>query len=803
MFWPGVATLWGALLSGLASMYGYFRADRASARAAAGDTESWLGFARRAYALFAGCVVATAAILMSLILNHRFDVSYVASYSSRDLPLHFLISCFWAGQEGSFLLWIFWGSLIGLFVWRSAKEMEAPVMMVYLSTFLALVAILCRQSPFRLLATVPPDGGGLNPLLQDYWMVIHPPVMFLGFASLSVPFSFAIAALWKKRWDSWIVRAIPWALLTFLTLGTAILMGGYWAYKTLGWGGYWGWDPVENTSLVPWLLTVALVHGMFLQRSRRKHRKVNLFLAILAYICILYGTFLTRSGVLADFSVHSFVDLGITSWLVADLVGFLLLGVGLLAWRWKSIPAEQEESPVLSRSVLFIIGVAALVGLGLVILLGTSSPLITRLSGKPSQVSNDFYRLTATPGGFLLALLFALVPFVSWKGETASSLWKSASRSLAIALAVVVFAAVVGAHRPEALLFVAVTAFGFDMNLRAVIRKARNGKFGGAGGYLAHVGVSIMLAGIVLSALYAVSQRIALPKNTPVSVAGYTMTFTSVIPPTETTKQSMEVLVRSPKGKIFYAYPKMYINTRTNQLMANPSIKSNPVMDLYISPQEYDPGAPMKLGKELTLRKGQSTTLGGFAIRFDEFEVDRSKMTEGVKELEIRSHLTITPSGKAPFPGDARLRRAPGRRLAERRQAVQHPGNGRGGDDGPGRFGGRGIPRPECHRTRRRLRRGDAGDPLRRRDPQAADLAGVGRVLRHDVRRPSGLPQTLGTGARGRARGRQDRRPTPPPPLPRRRSSPLPCTPAPRRKPRSVRGRACRGTRSSFRSPRA
>jgi cytochrome c-type biogenesis protein CcmF len=656
MFWPGVATLWGALLAGLASLYGYYRADRNASRAVAGDTpagagdtQSWLVFARRAYALFAGCSVATAAILMSLILNHRFDVAYVASYSARDLPIHFLISCFWAGQEGSFLLWIFWGSLIGLFVWRSAKEMEAPVMIVYLASFLALVAILCRQSPFRLLATVPPDGAGLNPLLQDYWMVIHPPVMFLGFASLSVPFSFAIAALWKKRWDGWIVRAIPWALVSFVTLGTAILMGGYWAYKTLGWGGYWGWDPVENTSLVPWLMTVALVHGMFLQRSRHRHRKVNLFLAILAYVCILYGTFLTRSGVLADFSVHSFVDLGITGWLVADLVGFLLLGAVLLAWRWRSIPSEQEETPALSRSVLFIVGVATLVGLGLVILLGTSSPLITRLMSKPSQVSTDFYRVTTTPGAFLLLLLFALVPFVSWKGETASSLGKSASRSLAVAFAIAVFALILGARKPEALLFVAATAFAFDMNLRAVIRKAKNGKFGGAGGYLAHVGVSIMLAGVVLSGLYAVSRRVLLPKNTPVSVAGYAMTFTSVVPPSENSKQSMEVRVRSPKGKEFYAYPKMYVNTRTNQLMANPSIRSNPVMDLYISPQEYDPGSPFKLGKDLPLRKGQSATVGGMGIRFDSFQVNREQMMKDGKDLLIQAQVTLTPPGKAPF----------------------------------------------------------------------------------------------------------------------------------------------------------
>jgi cytochrome c-type biogenesis protein CcmF len=259
--WPGVIAIWSSLFAGLAAAVTYLLVDR--------GRKELLALARTLYTAFMVSVVASAAILMTLLLQHRFDVSYVNSYSALDLPLHYLISTFWAGQEGSFLLWCFWGSIIGLFVWRTAKEQEAPVMVVYLSTFLGIIAILCKQSPFKLLPPpAPVDGTGLNPLLQDPWMVIHPPVMFLGFASLSVPFSFAIAALWKKRWDGWITRALPWALLTFLTLGTAILMGGYWAYKTLGWGGYWAWDPVENTSLVPWLATVALVHGMFLQKTR-------------------------------------------------------------------------------------------------------------------------------------------------------------------------------------------------------------------------------------------------------------------------------------------------------------------------------------------------------------------------------------------------------------------------------------------------------------------------------------------------------------------------------------------------------
>ncbi|HSE63041.1 MAG TPA: cytochrome c biogenesis protein CcsA, partial [Thermoanaerobaculia bacterium] len=501
-FWPGVAAIWAALFFGLAAMVTYFRVDR--------GRHDLLSVARSAYAAFATSVVAASVVLMMLLIQHRFDVAYVNSYSSTDLPFHFLISTFWAGQEGSFLLWCLFGSLIGLFVWRSAKEQEAPVMIVYIATFIGIIAILCKQSPFKLLPPpAPTDGVGLNPLLQDPWMVIHPPVMFVGFASLSVPFAFAISALWKKRWDGWVPRAIPWALVSFVTLGTAILMGGYWAYKTLGWGGYWGWDPVENTSLVPWLFTTALVHGMFLQRVKKRHRKVNLILACASFATILYGTFLTRSGVLADFSVHSFIDLGITGWLVSILGFFLLLSIGLIALRWRRVPVlEEEETGLLSRGVFFILGIAVFCALACVILLGTSAPLLTRLSGNPSQVQTTFYNKTAAPAALLLAVLSGLVAFVSWKGASARELFVSTRRSLLVGAAAVVLSLLLGGRDPASLVLLFVAAAAADMNLRAVIRKAKNGKFGGAGGYLAHVGVGIMLAGIVVSGVYARTERL-------------------------------------------------------------------------------------------------------------------------------------------------------------------------------------------------------------------------------------------------------------------------------------------------------
>jgi cytochrome c-type biogenesis protein CcmF len=636
-FWPGVVALWGALLAGLASVVFYFRADR-------GHTEA-LPLARNTYTAFATCIVAAAGTLMALILQHRFDVSYVNAYSSRDLPLHFLISTFWAGQEGSFLLWLFWGAIIGLFVWRSAREQEAPVMIVYLATFLGVVAILCKQSPFKLLPPpVPEDGVGLNPLLQDPWMVIHPPVMFSGFASLSVPFAFAIAALWKKRWDGWVTRAIPWALFTFLTLGTAILMGGYWAYKTLGWGGYWGWDPVENTSLVPWLFTAALVHGMFLQRARKRHRKVNLILASGAFITILYGTFLTRSGILADFSVHSFIDLGITGWLVGILLGFLGLSVAMIAWRWRSIPVfAEEEPPLLSRSVLFILGIASFCVLGFVILLGTSAPLLTRLTGNPSQVQTPFYNRTALPGAILIGLLVALVPFVSWKGETGKDIASSSRRSLLVALAGTVLAFILGARQAATLVVLFVAFYAADMNLRAVVRKAKNGKWSGAGGYLAHVGLGIMLAGIIVSGVYSRSTRLTLPVNEPTDVAGSKLTFLRVIPGSATRKQAVEVRVQTPEGKVYYAYPKMYINSRTNQLMVNPAIHNTATGDFYIAPQSYDPGQPEQVGRDVKLNKGTTQSIDGTGFTFRDFNADRSAMMKGEKTVLVLTDVTITP----------------------------------------------------------------------------------------------------------------------------------------------------------------
>ncbi|HKI86564.1 MAG TPA: cytochrome c biogenesis protein CcsA [Thermoanaerobaculia bacterium] len=336
LYLPGALALWCALAFALASLWGYSLVLRGDGAA--------LIFARRAYRLFTLSIVLTAFILAVLLLRRDFRIEYVYQYSGLDLARHYQLAAFWAGQKGSFLIWLLWGSLLGLGVAKSAGKDEPSVMGVYTLVLLGLLFILVRESPFVMLHKTPTDGAGLNPLLQNNWMVIHPPIMFIGYAASAIPFAFAMAALWRRDTSRWAARAFPWALAGFLVLGSAILLGGYWAYVTLGWGGYWGWDPVENASLIPWLFGTALIHGLHMERTRGRFRRANLIFASLTFMSVLYGTFLTRSGVLADFSVHSFVGLGISGWLIGLMAFFGLMAV------YPSPPASRPYRPSATRT---------------------------------------------------------------------------------------------------------------------------------------------------------------------------------------------------------------------------------------------------------------------------------------------------------------------------------------------------------------------------------------------------------------------------------------------------------------------
>ncbi len=643
MYLPGTVLLWAAFLLLLSSTVGYVLIVR-------GDG-SWRRMARQTYVLMAVAIVAASGLLMYLFVTHDYRLFYVTAYSDNSLPLHYLISSFWAGQEGSFLLWIFWGALLGLPLMHFARHYESRVMIFYNLTLMSLVILLLKQDPFRFhkgltAGMIPMDGQGLNPLLQNPWMVIHPPIMFLGYASLAIPFSFALAGVWMKQYDEWTKASLPWVLLSLVTLGTAIMLGGYWAYETLGWGGYWGWDPVENASLVPWLMTGALMHGILLQRGRKRFRRLNLVLAVLAYLFVVYATFLTRSGVLADFSVHSFVDLGITGWLVFNMIFFILLSVGFLAWRWRDVPSEGGDEPFLSRTIFFVIGIVLLMTTGFMVAVGTSAPLISRLwSAKPSQVGPHFYNTVGMPLAIAFGLFLGSIPFLAWKGPA-----KAAGRRLAFVIGVVAVLTALGffagVHSPESVGYMAAAVFCVVSNLWTVAEKGRRGQWRAAGGYVTHVGLGLMLLAFLTTGLYDSSSKVKLEQGKPTKVLGYTLTFQGVQKPTPQSRDAMVVKVTAPSGKSFLLEPKMWVNRKSNQLVANPDIRVFLTRDLYLAPVEYNPEKEPPVSGTLMLTKDKAASFKKWELEFKGFDMSKQNAVPGA--LTVGTVIELRRPGAEP-----------------------------------------------------------------------------------------------------------------------------------------------------------
>lgn len=324
---------------------------------------SWKKLARTAYGIHSLGVLSVIAILFFMLLNHYFEYKYVWEHSNRAMPMQYILSCFWEGQEGSFLLWAFWNMVLGHILMRTSRDWEYSTMaivglvQVFLASMLLGVFIgdiRIGSDPFLLLREYPDfmnlpflqnadylkslDGRGLNPLLQNYWMTTHPPTLFLGFSAGLFPFAYAMAGIWRQKYHEWIQPALTWIFFSVCILGTGILMGGAWAYEALSFGGFWAWDPVENASLVPWITLVAGGHVMMLTRARKQSPVTALFLVFVSFVLILYSTFLTRSGILGETSVHAFTDLGMSGQLLLYLLVFiwlpamLVLGKGKAGW---------------------------------------------------------------------------------------------------------------------------------------------------------------------------------------------------------------------------------------------------------------------------------------------------------------------------------------------------------------------------------------------------------------------------------------------------------------------------------------
>ena len=358
-------------------------------------------------AISAAAVTAASLYLWILIFTDDFSVQYVAAYSSTQLPTLYKISAFWAGQQGSFLLWLLIHALAGLVL--VFRKTPAPALAVYFALELLLIIFVLANSPFAPNPVEVSEGVGLNPLLQDFWMAIHPPVIFAGYTLLAVPLSLSIGALFKSAASkSWLEPARKWTLVAWSLLGAGIFIGGYWAYKVLGWGGYWAWDPVENSSLVPWLLSAVLLHLINLAQKKSAVLPLAHIAAVFTYSLVIYGTFLTRSGILGDFSVHSFAgsDVGLTTALADALV--LIGGLAIIFVKAKNFPTGRMYERYSEPAFVVLLGMLLLIFVAVIVWLGMSMPLFTLALENPAAVGEEFYVKSTAP---IAAVLFALAVY--------------------------------------------------------------------------------------------------------------------------------------------------------------------------------------------------------------------------------------------------------------------------------------------------------------------------------------------------------------------------------------------------------
>ena len=400
----------------------------------------WKSFARTTYFLHVLAVLGIVLSLFIIIQKHYYEYHYAWSHSSNFLPKEYMISCFWEGQEGSFLLWSFWQAIIGIFLVFRSKSWEPYVMAIFMlvQAFLASMILgvvpfetfRIGSSPFILMKEtmgnlpvyldnpdfIPLDGTGLNPLLQNYWMVIHPPTLFLGFALTTIPFVYCIAGLWRNQLTEWMKPALPWLLITGGILGLGIMMGAYWAYETLNFGGYWNWDPVENAVYVPWLIIVAAIHAIIIYRAKQKAKKTATILVIGSFILILYSTFLTRSGILGNSSVHSFTDLGLSGQLLVYLLFFVLVSLVMFVFRWKDFGESSDLKPN-TKVFWILVGIIILCIAAFQVLFATSFPVIntifpTKLATPTNQIA--FYSNFQLWPAMFVTLLSGVVQYLWW-----------------------------------------------------------------------------------------------------------------------------------------------------------------------------------------------------------------------------------------------------------------------------------------------------------------------------------------------------------------------------------------------------
>ena len=592
------------------------------------NRQAWVESARLALLLTFPLVTISAVSLMYLLATGNFNLEYVASVTSNSMPMYLRITALWGGQSGSLLFWSWlmaaFASAVTLRSWERDREFLPTVTIVSAVTLgFFLVMIIFFENPFVRIwqtpsgqfvvrmfqpaGTIPaslPDGQGLNPLLRHPGMIIHPPMLYLGFVSFVIPYAFAMAALVTGRTDDrWIRITRRWTLVAWLFLSLGLILGGRWAYDVLGWGGYWGWDPVEIAAFMPWLTGTAFLHSVMIQEKRGMLKRWNMVLIILTYCLVIFGTFLTRSGVLS--SVHAFAQSAIGPLFFFFIGLTFVVSLSLLIKRWDSLRSEAEMTSMLSREALFLLNNLLFMAILIVCFWGVIYPLISELvTGQKVTVGPPYYERATGPLFAGLLLLMGVAPLAAWRHSTAKTLGKAMWLPFIFSLIVgVALPFVLGVRDWVSLLGFWLCAFVASVTLYefwrgAMARRRAQGenlalalwRLAGRnrrryGGYIIHLGVVLMAIGIIGLELFQTETQGSIPQGESITLGRYSVTYKSLA--TFDTNDGRNVaravlLVEKDGQPVGELYPRRDYFFEAQQTMTIPGVRSTMEDDLYI-----------------------------------------------------------------------------------------------------------------------------------------------------------------------------------------------------------------------------
>jgi cytochrome c-type biogenesis protein CcmF len=574
---------------------------------------AWVRSAEHAVYVVCGLVATAVGLLLHALLTRDFTIEYVASYSSSTLPLRYTVAALWGGQKGSLLWWVFLLSVFATVVHVQNRHRNRALMPYVSATLLSvavffLALLVFVAEPFERGRAVL-EGADLNPLLQNYWMIIHPPSLYTGFISSTVPFAFAVAALVSGQLgDSWIRTTRRWAVFSWFFLSLGNLFGAKWAYEVLGWGGYWGWDPVENAAFMPWLSSTAYLHSVMIQEKKGMLKVWNMSLVLLTFALTIFGTFITRSGVIS--SVHSFTQSGLGPFFVAFLVVVVGACLALIVYRLPELRSENTLESFVSRESAFLFNNLLLLGIAFAVFWGTVFPLLSEwVRGVKITVGPPFFNRVTAPLGIALLFLTGAGPIIAWRRASPRNLRRAFGPPLGVGALGAVALLVAGVRHAGALLTFAFALFTLTaifleffrgVRARQALMRERAGRAFARlvgknrrryGGYIVHVGIAFMFAAVAGSSVFKVERQVTVTEGESFPVGRYRLRYdglketdsphVAVLAAVVTVMRGSEVIDVLHPEKRFYKKPR--------QPTTEVSIRSTLREDLYVILGTYDP----------------------------------------------------------------------------------------------------------------------------------------------------------------------------------------------------------------------